>query len=271
MTILGSAAAEGWPALFCACEACEKARRLGGKNIRRRTSYRLGDRVQVDWGPDTYSACLTFGLDTSTLTHLVVTHSHGDHFVPQELFYRRPGFSQVPAGQVLTVHGSAPVRDALLAASPEGLPYQVAFSLLDPFVEHTLDDGVSVTPIPAAHAPQPGGAFNFIFTVGNRRLLIGNDTGWWEEPAWEFLAGQELDVIILDATYGPRRQRQGHLGIHEVLEVREELRSLGALAPDGRCIANHFSHNGGLLHAQLEAFFEPHGIEVGYDGMVVEV
>jgi len=30
--ILGTAAAEGWPALFCRCPACQRARKLGGKN-----------------------------------------------------------------------------------------------------------------------------------------------------------------------------------------------------------------------------------------------
>ena len=28
---LGTAAAEGWPALFCNCSACIKAKELGGK------------------------------------------------------------------------------------------------------------------------------------------------------------------------------------------------------------------------------------------------
>ena len=34
---LGTAAAEGLPALFCECETCRKARDAGGKEIRTRT------------------------------------------------------------------------------------------------------------------------------------------------------------------------------------------------------------------------------------------
>lgn len=34
---LGTAAAEGWPALFCDCEICRKARKTGGKELRTRT------------------------------------------------------------------------------------------------------------------------------------------------------------------------------------------------------------------------------------------
>jgi len=34
---LGTAAAEGFPALFCDCETCKKARNTGGKDVRTRT------------------------------------------------------------------------------------------------------------------------------------------------------------------------------------------------------------------------------------------
>ena len=32
---LGTAAAEGLPALFCDCETCRKARNIGGKEVRK--------------------------------------------------------------------------------------------------------------------------------------------------------------------------------------------------------------------------------------------
>ena len=53
---LGTAAAEGWPALFCACEACKKAEMLGGKNIRRRSGAILNDRVLIDFNADIFFA-----------------------------------------------------------------------------------------------------------------------------------------------------------------------------------------------------------------------
>ncbi len=58
LRILGSAAAEGWPAPFCVCPACAQARQRGGKNIRRRTSYQLGESIHIDWGPDSYASMI---------------------------------------------------------------------------------------------------------------------------------------------------------------------------------------------------------------------
>ena len=270
LTILGSAASEGWPALFCTCEPCREARRLGGKDIRRRTSYRLGEQIQIDWGPDTYAACVAHGLDMSTLTDLVITHAHGDHFTPGELWYRREGFSQVPEDHVLTVRGSRPVEIALRMTCPEDVEYRLAFQLLTPYQDAMLPGGVTLMPFPAAHA-EGLDALNFILRVGGRLLLIANDTGWWAEEVWEFLGGYQFDVVVMDCTYGQRQARGGHLGAPDVVEARQELLARGSLQDQCRFIANHFSHNGGWLHAELEGFFAPHGIEVGFDGMVVEL
>ena len=50
---LGTAAAEGWPAVFCRCEACEEAARRGGKNIRTRSQALVNDDLLLDLPPDT--------------------------------------------------------------------------------------------------------------------------------------------------------------------------------------------------------------------------
>ena len=62
-----------------------------------------------------------------------------------------------------------------------------------------------------------------------------------------------------------------------------QLGSLRQLARQGRraisadhCVApadTRFTHNslGGLLHEELKSLLNPQGIEVGFDGMVVEV
>ena len=51
---LGTAAAEGWPALFCSCPICTHAREHGGKNLRTRTQAILDDDLLIDFPPDTY-------------------------------------------------------------------------------------------------------------------------------------------------------------------------------------------------------------------------
>ena len=49
LRVLGSAAAEGWPAMFCSCPGCQKARANGGKDLRRRTAYLLDEDTLIDY------------------------------------------------------------------------------------------------------------------------------------------------------------------------------------------------------------------------------
>jgi len=271
LKLLGSAAAEAWPALFCHCDACAQARELGGKNVRRRTSYRLGDHIQIDWGPDTLGAYLAYGLDMTLVSDLLITHNHEDHFTAFELFYRRPGFGSVPEDCIMNVHGPQGVRDELLGVLKDEALHRLRSHVLEPYVEAELADGVRVVPIEASHATDVGSSFNYIIRVGDRTLLIGNDTGWWQPHVWDFLAGFRFDVVVLDCTYVALQQRSGHLGCQDVAEARVELESIGALNEGCRFIANHFSHNGRWLHHEMEEFFGPHGIQVGFDGMEVEI
>jgi len=60
--ILGSAAAEGWPALWCTCDNCRRARAVGGKNIRSRSGAIVDGVIKLDLCPDTYMQALRDGI-----------------------------------------------------------------------------------------------------------------------------------------------------------------------------------------------------------------
>jgi len=53
--------------------------------------------------------------------------------------------------------------------------------------------------------------------------------------------------------------------------VKERMLAEGMATPETRFIATHFSHNGGLLHAELEERLCPAGFQVAYDGMRVTI
>ncbi|MGC8666946.1 MAG: MBL fold metallo-hydrolase [Chthonomonadales bacterium] len=266
LLICGTSAAEAWPAIFCTCEACTRARRQGGKNRRTRAAYMLGDRVRVDFGPDTNCHQLHYNLDLGALEHILVTHSHDDHWSPMDLNYRSPGFSDVP-DHLLTVWGNEAVERSLSEACGTDLArLRLKFHRIEAFREADLGNGAVAIPVPAAHDPKEL-CVNYRLHVGGRTLLLGHDTGWYPEDTWAFLGGVPLHVVILDCTYGPVESCEGHMGCSYVVRARDELARRGALAPDARVIATHFSHNGGWLHEDLEDYFAPHGIEVAYDGM----
>ena len=59
---LGTGAAEGMPATFCACPVCLRSMREGGKSLRMRACTLLGDDVLIDLSPDIHAQKLKFGL-----------------------------------------------------------------------------------------------------------------------------------------------------------------------------------------------------------------
>lgn len=270
LTVLGTAAAEAWPAPFCVCEACTEAAKRGGKDIRRRSHYQLGADIHIDWGPDAYHSMIAFGIDYSPLRHLLVTHPHWDHWAPVELLWRRPGFARIPEDSHLTVYGNEVVGERLRQAVRAPLDeLSMSFRRIREF--DLLDLGTAaVTVLPASHAPEEG-AFLFLIDVQGSRLLIGHDTGWFPEATWDHLSGTAIAVALLDCTYGTVDRREGHMGGQGVIDTAHCLRELGALTDNSRIIATHFSHNCLSLHEELLRFFSPHGIECAFDGMRISL
>ena len=78
--VLGTAAATSMPLAFCNCEVCRKSRKIGGRNIRKRSSIIINDELLIDLGPDVINACNMYGVDAGRIRYLLQTHSHSDHF-----------------------------------------------------------------------------------------------------------------------------------------------------------------------------------------------
>ena len=50
---LGTAAAEGFPGLFCDCDTCRRARAEGGRSLRTRSQALIDGRLLIDLPADT--------------------------------------------------------------------------------------------------------------------------------------------------------------------------------------------------------------------------
>jgi phosphoribosyl 1,2-cyclic phosphate phosphodiesterase len=265
--VLGTAAAEAWPALFCHCSACSEARRRGGKDLRSRSGYMIGEEIKIDFGPDSAHHSFVQGLAYEKLKHLLVSHSHTDHWTPAELGWRSPGFSQVPEDAPLTIYGNQKVRartEEAIGGRWEALRLQ--FVDVEPFQTVDLEPGIRAIPLRASH-DRSEVCLNWMVEANGKRFLQAHDTGWWEEECWEFLQDRRLDAVVWDCTHGSRDMDRNHMGCEGVVRAKRRLEEQGSLAAGCRFFATHFSHNGGWLHEDLERFFAPHGIETAYDGL----
>lgn len=89
MRFLGTGAGQGTPNPFCSCHVCENARKIGGKEIRTRSSFRLNDRVIIDISADFVAQAAFYHENFYKLEHVLYTHSHSDHFNFMSIWERK--------------------------------------------------------------------------------------------------------------------------------------------------------------------------------------
>jgi phosphoribosyl 1,2-cyclic phosphate phosphodiesterase len=270
VTLLGTSGAEGWPGLFCRCDACGKARHLGGKNIRTRSSALIDDVFKIDFPPDTLHHVIQFNLDLRCMTSLLFTHAHDDHFSAPELQYLSDYFVTTPIQEPLPIYGPPEVIIRL----ENGLDLSrvpVTLHTLAPWQPVMIGD-YRVTPIMAQHDPTQT-CFNYLIEDSEGvTLLYASDTGWYEEPTWQFLRHCKLHGIVAECSKGPiEGGYMAHLCIPEVRRMRQKLIDMGSFDPSGPMVTTHFSHLGGLMHAELEAILSLDGIQTGFDGMTFTI
>lgn len=270
---LGSSAAEGWPALFCECKACVKARELGGKNLRTRTSYLIDEDTLIDFGPDILLQTQRFSIDTAKIKQILFTHSHHDHLNTVDLLWRTPYYSMV-SGKI-KIFANQHVMDRIENELHKTFGELKLKPLLVKAGKTYKAGRLRISVLEAAHSTEDEQALNFVISDGKSTLLIANDTGWWPEQTWRQIENFKLDAAIIENTSGChpkyRKQSNVHLGGDIVLEMRNELVRLGCMTTETPVTVNHFSHNSLSLHKDLSKFFKPHGIKVGFDGLELKI
>ena len=272
---LGTAAAEGIPAVFCSCPLCLEAREKKGKNIRTRCQALLDDKILFDFPPDSYSHYIASGFtvpDLPAIRHVFITHSHMDHFYPDELHMRRPNFVASKPVETLHVYGNLAVERGLvnLQGTAKAMPCN-DFRYAKPF-EIIEVDGYRVTPLPALHARSEE-CLIYAAEHGGKTMLYAHDTGIFPEPVWEYFPKAKLrfNLVSLDCTTMVKKDGNNHMGIPDCIEVRQKLVEIGAADAKTVFVLNHFSHNGGLNHDDLCKAAAKENFVVAYDGMEVEI
>jgi phosphoribosyl 1,2-cyclic phosphate phosphodiesterase len=270
--ILGSAAAEGVPALWCECETCRQARLNAGKDIRRRTSYLIDDDTLVDFGPDAFFQTVQFNIDLTRIKRILFTHSHNDHLNAVDLEWRRRGFSIV--NHKIKLFGNAKVMERIRESTGQSFETLNLETTVIAAGKVVADGDLTIIPIEAQHAEDEQ-SLNYVLSRNSQQILIANDTGWWRQESWDMIAKFKLDAAIIECTYGLSPNniecRDGHMGAKASAKFRDMLKSSGAITDNTQVLVNHFSHNGLPIHKDMSRFFTPLGISVAYDGLILEI
>lgn len=286
---LGTSAGELYPGLWCRCVNCETARRSEDERDRRQSAalYVLpsddpSDAVLIDFPSEIAEQSRRHGVDLTRLEHLLVSHSHGDHWFPYLLRWRRrpaelseapppvhsaPRFTPLP---MLHVYGNAAVESVLRRELGEDLrPYELEFHPVSPGGAFPVGR-LRVTALAANHDVGREDAVHYILQDGERTVLYGLDGDTFLPETREALRAYRFDWVILESTFG-YGNGGNHRNFARVEAEAEWFRREELLTPNGEIIATHFSPHHCPPHAQTEAYLRERQIGAAWDGMEVEI
>lgn len=276
--LLGSSGGKPVPRPFCLCPACEQARKMGGRNCRTRTSMNLyapGDvlgraKYRVDLSSDVMHHLIQNHLDETALAHLLFTHDHSDHCDPEYLGMRGSPVSDIAEMKPLHVYGGEEVEKRL-RSQVRLAKCKIEFHRVDPFQEVAVGD-LKVYSLRANHGSP--GYLNYVVQAAELTALLAWDTGLWSEETWKAASRFRFDAVFLECTVaasGGRESGSQHLNPETFVAMKNRMAELNLLKPKAPFVSVHIGDNGRRDHDQLQELWSPHGVTVGYDGMVVEI
>lgn len=272
----GTGAAEGIPAVFCSCPTCQAARAFGGKDIRTRAQMLIDSKLLIDMGPDTFAHSLQYKVSLMDIRHVFITHSHSDHFYGEDLVFRAEPYGHDTLGLPLNLYGNEKVKLLLekkkaVYNDTDCFDNCVQYHCLKDFQTVTAAE-YEITPLPTVHDQAE---VCFIFSIhslaDDKWLLYGNDSSIFPEETLRWLSGRHFDLVSLDCTCGNIPDVSSHMSLPMCQKLVACLRAQGTIGQESQVIITHFSHNGGLLHAQLCELSTPDGFIVAYDGMRIKL
>ncbi len=282
ITYYGTGAGGGIPEIFCSCRVCEEARKNRGKDIRTRSQAVLNEDLVIDYPVDVRQHMVYGGLDMRKYHNLIVTHSHYDHFMHQELFSRPWGANE--AFNIYVTEASSVEAMKVQAAREEAFAsgkrvrtdeMEIKFHIIKPYEPFEFLH-YRVTAVRAHHAPGID-AVNFIIEDkdSGKLLFWGHDTGLLTKEVKQYLvenfAGRAFDFVSLDCTLERGNCiTAGHMDLDRCLETFEWMRENRLAGGATKVAISHIGHLVKRTHAELEAEAGEYGIITAYNGMTLE-
>ncbi len=283
LQFLGTGAAEGAPAMFCNCETCKELRRRGEEEFHTRAQFLIDGALGIDFPPDAYYHALRFGVDLSAIRHLLVTHSHMDHFYAHDFILRGYKYADNP-DQPMTIYGNAEVVRVFNECTRRELKPTVAknFRVVEafPFTSFACgeENAYTVTPLLAQHSKEES-AFVYLIEKGEKTYLHLTDTGRLPQRTLEFLESylkkkdKQVDFVTFDCTFltGTGGETSRHMGLEDNLVMQRAFLEKSIANEYTRYAITHYSHNSEPLSEKIKRACEPYGYIPTFDGTTVEI
>lgn len=250
LTFLGTGTSTGVPVIGCQCKRCMSADPRD-KRLRASALWEIGDtKIVVDAGPDFRMQMIN--AQCRHVDAILITHRHYDHIGGLDDVRGLNYSMHAP----LNVYAEKFHADGIMQMYPyvfEVNKYPGAPNInLNVITSEPFEiNGIKVEPIRVMHAKMP----IFGYRIGDWAYIT--DASKIPAESMEKLRG--LDVLVLNALR--HEPHMSHFSISQALEVVEELKPR-------RTYFTHINHDFGNYAEYNHQL--PEGVEMSYDGLVVE-
>lgn len=288
-TFLGTSAGEQFPGFWCRCEICEKARRLGGRNIRSNSCAHLGPDCMIDFTHWAIDQARRFEVPILETQYLLATHSHEDHLSPDVLSWRGmnprqelpvrqeewrqlvgPRFSELP---VLHVWGNECVLARLRPGGVDPDPERQRIELHEITYNQTFRAGdMTCHTLKANHQDRRGVcALNLIIEREGKTILYLLDTGWFFEETLARIGDFRYDLVVMEGTFGLGMDAAEHMNFDKVERTYAHIQERGLLREGAPFCVSHLAPHWTPVHDEIAPVMAEKGIAIAYDGMAVNL
>jgi phosphoribosyl 1,2-cyclic phosphate phosphodiesterase len=256
------------------------ARQFGGKTYRTRTSLNIylgGDgpstvRYKIDLSPDAAHHAIRFGEFLAGLEHLLITHTDSDHLSPDLLAWRKRPISGVESLLPLNLWGTRAVMDLLRERGVDFAKCRILSHIIEP-AQHFSAGELDVLAVAGRHTPDEP-CLNYVVSAEGRTALFAWDTGIWTEATWQVVRGLRFDAVFLECTVNGvegEYPSDMHQNVDSFLRMKKRMAEEGMIASTTPFVSVHMGDNGLISHEEAQSRFDPYGVTVGYDGLLIEI
>lgn len=82
-------------------------------------------------------------------------------------------------------------------------------------------------------------------------MLYGNDAGVFPEAVWRFLKGRRMRIISLDCIHGREAEGSNHMGVPDLITMKQRLLEAGCADENTVFTASHFPTTAGCCTTNL--------------------
>lgn len=270
LTLYGTGSSEGFPAAFCNYSFCSSARKSNKGEYRKRTCSCIDDSIMIDFGPDAFAQAQD-GLPLANIEHLIVTHSHADHFAPMDLHYLAEPFA-LTQNRSFHIYGNAAVLEkyALQHGENERLNNIVHLHQLQASVPIHIHNYI-ITPVPTFHDAKEE-CFLFIIEKEDTSILYAHDSACFSAQTLESMRGNHFSLVVMDCTsLQVGGYFKNHMGLPDNKAMQEKMISIGCITAQTPIVVTHFAHTFNPSRENAQAQAAAYGYIAAYDGIVLTV